>query len=112
MQDGAQIVFVDTPGIHESSTQINRRMMQTVRAALDGRGRRPVFVLRGARQHAGEPALTAVGALLVGLTVVGVVAATVAAPGPVEGTTLRRLVAALVGTTFVTVSRFVARVTV
>lgn len=33
----AQIIFVDTPGIHESSTPLNRRMMQTVRASLDGR---------------------------------------------------------------------------
>ena len=31
----AQIVFVDTPGVHKSDTIINRRMMQTVRAALD-----------------------------------------------------------------------------
>jgi GTPase len=33
----AQVIFVDTPGIHESSTPLNRRMMQTVRAALEGR---------------------------------------------------------------------------
>ena len=33
----AQVIFVDTPGIHESSTPLNRRMMQTVRASLDGR---------------------------------------------------------------------------
>jgi len=32
---GAQIVFIDTPGIHESDSLINRRMMQTVRGALD-----------------------------------------------------------------------------
>ena len=31
----AQIVFVDTPGLHKSDTVINRRMMQSVRAALD-----------------------------------------------------------------------------
>lgn len=31
----AQIVFVDTPGLHKSDTIINRRMMQTVRASLD-----------------------------------------------------------------------------
>jgi GTPase SAR1 family protein len=29
----AQIVFVDTPGIHKSDSTFNRRMMQTVRAA-------------------------------------------------------------------------------
>jgi len=34
---GAQAVFVDTPGIHKSDTLINRRMMQTVREALDQR---------------------------------------------------------------------------
>jgi GTP-binding protein Era len=31
----AQIVFVDTPGIHKSSTLLNRRMMDAVRAAAD-----------------------------------------------------------------------------
>jgi GTP-binding protein Era len=35
--ENAQIVFVDTPGIHRSDTLLNRKMMQTVRAALDGR---------------------------------------------------------------------------
>ncbi len=32
----AQIVFTDTPGIHKSSTLLNRRMMDSVRAAADG----------------------------------------------------------------------------
>jgi GTPase len=32
--DGAQIVFLDTPGIHKSDTLLNRRMMETVRSAL------------------------------------------------------------------------------
>lgn len=31
----AQIVFVDTPGIHESSTLLNKRMMDQVRASSD-----------------------------------------------------------------------------
>ncbi len=31
----AQIVFVDTPGIHKSSTLLNRRMMDSVRAAAE-----------------------------------------------------------------------------
>jgi len=35
--EDAQIVFLDTPGIHESSTMLNRRMMETVRAALEDR---------------------------------------------------------------------------
>jgi GTP-binding protein Era len=33
----AQIVFVDTPGIHKSDTLFNKRMMDTVRAALEDR---------------------------------------------------------------------------
>ena len=33
----AQVVFLDTPGIHRSDTLFNRRMMQEVRAALDER---------------------------------------------------------------------------
>ncbi len=32
--ENAQIVFVDTPGLHKSDTVINRRMMQSVRAAM------------------------------------------------------------------------------
>jgi GTP-binding protein Era len=32
---GAQVVFVDTPGIHHPDSLFNRRMLQTVRAALD-----------------------------------------------------------------------------
>jgi GTP-binding protein Era len=34
---GAQIVFLDTPGIHKADTPLNKRMMETVRAALDER---------------------------------------------------------------------------
>src|SRR5690606_29949395 len=33
----AQVVFLDTPGIHKSTTPMNRRMMEAVRAALDQR---------------------------------------------------------------------------
>lgn len=33
----AQIVFIDTPGIHKSDNLFNKRMMATVRGALDGR---------------------------------------------------------------------------
>lgn len=33
----AQIVFLDTPGIHRSSSPINKRMMESVRAALNER---------------------------------------------------------------------------
>lgn len=35
--DEGQMVFFDTPGIHRSDTLINRRMMQAVRAALEGK---------------------------------------------------------------------------
>ncbi|HUA22102.1 MAG TPA: GTPase Era [Bryobacteraceae bacterium] len=35
--EGAQIVFLDTPGIHKSTNLFNRRMMETVRAALEDR---------------------------------------------------------------------------
>ena len=34
---GAQIVFLDTPGIHQADSPLNRRMMDAVRAALDER---------------------------------------------------------------------------
>ncbi len=34
---GAQIIFVDTPGIHDPDTAFNRRMLETVRAALADR---------------------------------------------------------------------------
>ena len=34
---GAQIVFVDTPGIHKADTPLNKRLMQTVRANLEER---------------------------------------------------------------------------
>lgn len=33
----AQIVFMDTPGIHKSTTLFNKRMMETVRTALEDR---------------------------------------------------------------------------
>jgi len=33
----AQIVFIDTPGVHQSSTLLNRRMMDTVRGSLADR---------------------------------------------------------------------------
>lgn len=33
----AQVIFLDTPGIHKSDTLLNRQMMRSVREALDGR---------------------------------------------------------------------------
>jgi len=35
--DGAQIVFVDTPGIHKADSQLNKRLMDTVRNSLEER---------------------------------------------------------------------------
>lgn len=35
--ENAQIVFLDTPGIHKSTTRLNQRMMETVRASLNER---------------------------------------------------------------------------
>lgn len=34
---GAQVVFIDTPGIHEADSKFNQRMMQTIQEALDQR---------------------------------------------------------------------------
>lgn len=34
---GAQIVFVDTPGIHKADSPLNKRLMDTVRASLEER---------------------------------------------------------------------------
>lgn len=34
---GAQIVFVDTPGIHDADTVFNRRMMESIKEALEER---------------------------------------------------------------------------
>ena len=39
--EDAQIVFIDTPGIHKSITLLNRRMMDAVRAA---RPTRPIWL--------------------------------------------------------------------
>lgn len=36
-EEGAQVVFLDTPGIHKSDTPLNKRMMQEVRNALEQR---------------------------------------------------------------------------
>ncbi len=54
----AQIVFVDTPGVHKPSSQLDRRMLQEVHAALETRD--VVLVLMDASRRiqleaAGEP---------------------------------------------------------
>jgi len=55
----AQVVFVDTPGVHKPSSQLDRRMLQEVHAALETRD--VVLVLMDASRRvqleaAGEPA--------------------------------------------------------
>lgn len=47
---GAQVIFVDTPGIHRSDSSINKRMMDAVRASLDERDLF-IYVVDGAHRH-------------------------------------------------------------
>lgn len=53
-QPGAQIVFVDTPGIHKADSQINKRLMDTVRASLEERD----LLLFWPTPHARSPSKT------------------------------------------------------
>src|SRR5450755_4238237 len=46
--DDAQIVFVDTPGIHRADSPLNKRLMDTVRASLEERDML-LFVVDAAR---------------------------------------------------------------
>lgn len=46
---GAQIVFIDTPGIHQAGSPINKRMMEAVRASIDQRDLLLFLVDAGAR---------------------------------------------------------------
>jgi GTP-binding protein Era len=47
---GAQVVFIDTPGIHRSDSSINKRMMDAVRASLDERDLF-IYVVDATHQH-------------------------------------------------------------
>src|SRR5277367_6944223 len=49
----AQIVFVDTPGIHKADSQLNKRLMDTVRASLEERDLL-LFLVDAARAFSGE----------------------------------------------------------
>jgi GTP-binding protein Era len=49
----AQIVFVDTPGIHKADTPLNKRLMQTVRNSLEERDL--LLFVADAAQPFGEP---------------------------------------------------------
>ncbi len=51
--EDAQIVFVDTPGIHRADSPLNKRLMDTVRAALDERDLL-LFVADAARAFSDE----------------------------------------------------------
>ncbi len=57
----AQVVFVDTPGIHKSDTLFNKRMMDTVRAALEDRDL--LLFVADARRPPGEEDARAVSIL-------------------------------------------------
>ncbi|HVW11925.1 MAG TPA: GTPase Era [Bryobacteraceae bacterium] len=50
---GAQVIFVDTPGIHKSDSSINKRMMDAVRASLDERDLF-IYVVDGTRPFGAE----------------------------------------------------------
>src|ERR1051325_477472 len=49
----AQIVFLDTPGIHRADSQLNKRLMDAVRAALEERDLL-LFVVDAARKPSEE----------------------------------------------------------
>lgn len=51
----AQIVFVDTPGVHKPGTQLDRRMLQEVYEALEARDLVLVLADVTRRIHLGEP---------------------------------------------------------
>lgn len=57
----AQIVFVDTPGIHKSDTLFNRRMMDSVRGSLQDRDL--ILFIADASRNLGEEDQHAVSAL-------------------------------------------------
>jgi GTP-binding protein Era len=51
--DGAQVVFIDTPGIHRSDSAINKRMMDAVRGSLDERDLF-IYVVDATQERFGE----------------------------------------------------------
>jgi GTPase len=51
----AQIVFVDTPGVHKPGSQLDRRMLQEVHEALESRDLVLVLVDATRRVHLGAP---------------------------------------------------------
>jgi len=57
--NAAQIVFVDTPGVHRPGSQLDRRMMQEVYEALESRD--IVILLVDAARHSELPEVTGAG---------------------------------------------------
>ena len=57
----AQVVFMDTPGIHKSDSLFNKRMMDTVRGALQDRDL--VIYVADATKHVTEEDEHALSAL-------------------------------------------------
>jgi GTP-binding protein Era len=53
--DHAQVVFIDTPGIHSGDSKINRRMMDSIRQALDQRDLL-LYVIDASREPGAEDA--------------------------------------------------------
>ncbi len=51
--EDAQIIFVDTPGIHKADSAINKRMMDAVRGALDERDAF-IFIVDATKPFTGE----------------------------------------------------------
>jgi GTP-binding protein Era len=49
----AQVIFIDTPGIHRSTSAINRRMMEAVRGSLEERDLL-IFAIDATKPFAGE----------------------------------------------------------
>ncbi len=58
-QQAAQIVFVDTPGVHKPGSELDRRMLQEVQEALETRDLVLVLMDATRRVQLGEPATDA-----------------------------------------------------
>jgi GTPase len=59
---GAQVVFIDTPGIHKSDSSINKRMMDAVRASLEERDVF-IYVVDATHEHFSQEDERALGIL-------------------------------------------------
>jgi len=59
---GAQVIFIDTPGIHKSDSSINKRMMDAVRASLEERDVF-IYVVDATHEHFSQEDERALGIL-------------------------------------------------